>query len=226
MGATGPLSPAHPTHTPARSRWIAGVLVLLAALGGLSGIAFGALVRLVTARISFEAGSGLAFFGGPALLAAGWTMLALWRRGHRRWLLGGPAATLLAQLPAAEFLPPLTLPTAGIGFYLAVAGYELLGLIAGPVLAALFTRLTWPGVAVSSVAWLGASLVAGVVGYAAILVAPASLPLLLVLPLLLSRRASDGPGGWPADGRLRLGYVVLPAAQVGGLLAVLLLGGQ
>ncbi len=78
------------------------------------------------------------FVGVPAVLGAGWVMVALWHLGNKRWLLGGVLAALigLAMTATAGFVPHAgisTVAASGLGVLEALVGGVLIADLFGYV---------------------------------------------------------------------------------------------
>ena len=218
-GIASPFDDAQARHT---GRWVAGVVGLVTALGGLTGAALAFLVF----TSSLHTGFALGVMGYAAALGAGWLMLALWRRADRRWFAGGCVAGGLAAL--AEGTLPLSIQVGdasaglarGLWYTAAVALPPLLAALGGLGLAAHFARITRTVVVGALVALL-LSLVLNwvfLIALGSVVLTPA----LLLAPLLLSAPGAPRPGTPRAAGWLRLGYLAQPLALAAGLAVVLL----
>jgi hypothetical protein len=149
------------------------------------------------------------FAGGPTVLAAGWVMLTLWRRGDGRWAWGGLAAGILAM--AVSLLGGLVRVIAGPDAPLATTllslAVALLSFAGGLLLAARFAQLSRWGVL--------SSLVVTLLGAWVFLpFAPLLAPIVLVLPLVLTPGARPSPGWrW-----LAAGFALILIALLAGML--------
>ena len=152
----------------------------------------------------------------PAALAAGWAMLALWRRGRARWFAWGLVAGGLALLPPA-FVVFTPRPEVGWLTLAQVIGYEAVALLAGLAIARPWGRLTWPAVAVALACWVAVFALTALSGFGFVAVGSFTMPILIVAPFVASTHPADEElAGWPADGRLRWGYLLLPVGLIAG----------
>ncbi len=134
-----------------RGVWVLGATALGGAIAGVLILLLGDLVSAAG-----PSGDGWSFRGngalivpfgvGPAVLAAGWTMLVLHARSHSRWILLGLASGLLELAIVAVSLVPLFVGGSAAG---AIAGsvaqlLQLLWLVGSPVLAALLPITAHP----------------------------------------------------------------------------------
>jgi hypothetical protein len=127
------------------------VMLLGAASGAILGVAASAAGQAdigQAAQGAYGPGSELPvviFLGAPAVLAAGWAMLALWYAGNRRWLAGGAVAAVFALLIAAA---QMYSPNFGFGPQVAWALVGGESFVAGVWLADLFYGLNRKGVTI------------------------------------------------------------------------------
>jgi hypothetical protein len=221
MMVAGPRVP----RGPGTATWVAGLVGLVAALGGLAGASLGLLVH--SAPVGFDGQFALALAGYSALLGGGWLALALWRRQSPRWLGGGALGGGLAALALGAYLLALRAPgDAHDPAWLAGAlvGPPLLAWGLGLALAARFGRLSRAGALISALG-LGPVIVISWVYLLLVLLPALLLPALLVAPLLLSGPGAPRAGAPRATGWLRLGYLALPPALAAGFAAVTLAWG-
>jgi hypothetical protein len=126
-----------------QSAWVLGTTALAGAIAGVLIVLLGDLVSAAGPEGDGWSlrgnGAFIVPFGvGPAVLAAGWTMLVLHARYHSRWILLGLASGLLELAIVAASLVPLFVRGSAAG---ATAGsiaqpLQLLWLVGSPVLAA------------------------------------------------------------------------------------------
>jgi hypothetical protein len=204
-------------------------LVLIATtllLAGAGGLALGAAAGLWGRTPAGNTALVVPFAGGPALLAAGWTVLTLGlrhREASRARLAAGAGLSATAALVAsllAIFTPVMQSARGATDqaslFPLAIIPPLALAVLAGGLLATLLAhppgRRGWAiSGCVALLAAIGLSVLPGI-GY---LVEPLLLPLLVALPVLAGRARTPGPA--PRWSTLGLACAALPLVIIAGL---------
>ncbi len=188
---------------PDTTMWVARLVGLVVALGGLAGAGLGLLI------VTTSLGSG----GQFALAVAG-------SSANPRWLGGGVLGGGLATLASGAYLLALSrwdgLSGSPTWFVVALVGPPLLAWGLGLALAARLGRLSRGGALVSALC-VGPAIVIGLAFWVAFVLPAVLLPTLLVAPLLLTGRGAPPPGSPQAAGGLRLGYLALPLALIVGV---------
>jgi hypothetical protein len=122
----------------------------------------------------------------------------------------------LALLPPA-FVVFTPRPEVGWLTLAQIIGYEAVALLAGFAIARLRGRLTWPAVAVALACWAAVFALTALSGFGFMAVGSFTMPMLIVAPFVASTHPADeAQAGWPADGRLRWGYLLLPVGLIAG----------